>query len=122
MITEEHLDHWIKEIRYQLNGIVQEINEKRTGTHKGIKLDGAGFVSFEYLNEKASTINKTLHCIEWDMKNDNLLVEKIMKELRYRKKHPQAFNYAQFERWITDILKGGNGFPLPTKEELGLES
>jgi len=39
--------------------------------------------------------------------------EQIVKQLQYRKKHPQAFNYAQFEVWITDILKGGNGFPMP---------
>ena len=39
--------------------------------------------------------------------------QKIITHLEYRKKHPQAFNYAQFEVWITDILKGGNGFPMP---------
>ena len=36
--------------------------------------------------------------------------QKIVEELKYRKKYPQAFNYAQFEVWITDILNGGNGF------------
>ena len=39
--------------------------------------------------------------------------QKIIKQLEYRKKHPQAFNFAQFEVWITDILNGGNGFPIP---------
>lgn len=39
--------------------------------------------------------------------------QKIIEQLEYRKKHPQAFNYAQFEVWVTDILNGGNGFPLP---------
>ena len=46
------------------------------------------------------------------------LNKKIIKELKYRKKHPMAFNYAQFERWITDILAGGDGFPKITKKEL----
>lgn len=39
--------------------------------------------------------------------------QKIIEQLEYRKKHPQAFNYAQFEVWVTDILNGGNGFPIP---------
>ena len=39
--------------------------------------------------------------------------QKIVEHLEYRKKHPQAFNYAQFEVWVTDILNGGDGFPLP---------
>ena len=44
--------------------------------------------------------------------------KQIIKQLEYRKKHPQAFNYAQFESWITDILAGGNGFPRFTKDEI----
>jgi len=44
--------------------------------------------------------------------------EEIIKQLKHRKKHPQAFNYAQFERWVTDILAGGDGFPKFTKGEL----
>lgn len=121
MITEEHLVHWLREITYQLNGIIQEINATKLNGNKGMVV-GNGFVSFEYLREKASTIEGTIRCIKSDIKTDLVNVEKIMKELEHRKKHPQAMNYAQFERWITDILKGGNGFPLPTKEELGLES
>ncbi len=44
--------------------------------------------------------------------------QKIVKELKYRKKHPMAFNNAQFERWITNILEGGNGFPTITEKEM----
>lgn len=38
--------------------------------------------------------------------------QKIIEQLEHWKKHPQAFNYAQFEVWVTDILNGGNGFPM----------
>jgi len=68
MITQEHLEHWIKEIRYQLNGIRNEVSSTRL-TVKGIQV-GAVFVSFEYLEEKAGTIEGTIRCIEDDIKND----------------------------------------------------
>jgi len=121
MITEEHLNHWLAEITYQLKSITQEINATKLNGTKGMEI-GNGFVSFEYLREKAETIAGTIRCIESDIKTDLVNVEKIIKELEHRKKHPQAMNYAQFESWVTDILNGGNGFPLPTKKELGLES
>ena len=44
--------------------------------------------------------------------------QKIVEVLEYRKKHPQAFNYAQFEHWVTDVLKGGDGFPRFTDDEI----
>jgi len=52
-----------------------------------------------------------------EIADEILLNQKIRKELEYRKEHPQAFNYAQFEVWVTDIIKGGNGFPIPDFEE-----
>jgi len=123
MITAEHLEHWLTELKYQLNGILQEIaTEKVQMTGINVGKTGEAFVSFEYLQEKANTLHGVIGSIEWDIIHDTgenfMRVEKIMKELRYRKQHPQAFNYAQFERWITDILAGGDGFPLPTKEEM----
>lgn len=32
--------------------------------------------------------------------------EKIVKKLEYYKQYPQAMNYAQFERWVTELLEG----------------
>jgi len=43
----------------------------------------------------------------------------IIEQLEHRKKHPQAFNYLQFESWVTDILDGGNGFPIPKEFKTG---
>ena len=71
MITEEHLKHWLHEIEYQLQGILNEINAEKVQM-KGINVGktGENFVSFEYLHEKASTIKSVLGSIEWDMKHD----------------------------------------------------
>lgn len=68
MITQEHLEHWIKEINYQLQGILNEVAEERV-QQKGIQLEKT-FVSFEYILEKATTIKGTLHCIEDDVARD----------------------------------------------------
>jgi len=76
MITEEHLNHWISEIRWSLNGIEKEIGEAKLKDKKGIKISVSPninedvFVSFEYLQEKATIIQGTLRCIEDDMKNE----------------------------------------------------
>ncbi len=48
-----------------------------------------------------------------ELRDQILKNQKIVEQLEHRKKHPQAFNYAQFEVWVTDILNGGDGFPLP---------
>ena len=71
MITEEHLKHWIKEISWQLNGILSELNEDKV-VLKGINVgkNGEAWVSFEYLMEKAEIIQGTLRCIIWDMEHD----------------------------------------------------
>ena len=55
MIKEEHLNHWIKEIRWQLGGIKSELAHTK---EQGVLLKDGGFVSFEYLDEKATTIIK----------------------------------------------------------------
>jgi len=76
MITQEHLEHWIKEINWQLNGILNEVAESKLKGKKGIdikispQIDEDVYVSFEYILEKATTIWRTLHCIEDDIKND----------------------------------------------------
>ena len=69
MITEEHLEHWLKEIEYQLQGILNEVAEERVNKQKGIQLEKT-YVSFEYILEKASTIRQTIHCVRDDMMRD----------------------------------------------------
>jgi len=71
MITQEHLEHWITELRYQLSGIINEVNPDKV-VLKGINVgkNGEAFVSFEYIQEKAATIKGTIKCIEDDIKND----------------------------------------------------
>jgi hypothetical protein len=55
LITEEQLNHWIKEIRYHLTGIDLEVQPDK-------------FLSKEYIKEKATTIRGLTKCIEDDMK------------------------------------------------------
>jgi len=52
MITEEHLNHWLAEINYQLIGILNEVAEDKVKM-KGINVGetGEAFVSFEYILE-----------------------------------------------------------------------
>ena len=71
MITEEHLNHWIQEIDYQLTGILNEVAEDKVKM-KGINVGktGEAYVSFEYILEKAGTIKGTLRCIVDDMRRD----------------------------------------------------
>jgi len=69
MITEEHLNHWLKEIQYHLSGILNELGRSE-GVSKGISLNDKLYISFEYLLEKATTIKGTIHCIEDDMQRD----------------------------------------------------
>lgn len=69
MITKEHLEHWIKELRYALNGIGQEVGIGKVETN-GIKLPNGKFVSFEYIAEKVGTIGRTIDCIDYDILKD----------------------------------------------------
>ena len=69
MITEEHLEHWVSEIRYHLQGAVNEL-ARTVGVSNGVVLDNKAFVSFEYLLEKVNTAYSILHSIEDDMKRD----------------------------------------------------
>jgi len=77
MITKEHLEHWTKEIEYQLDGIRKEISSEKLGGTVGISVDnGRGvetstaYVSFEYLREKSDTIKRLLQNIYYDTEND----------------------------------------------------
>jgi len=73
LITQEHLEHIIKEIRYHLGGINSEIDDGKLGGINGIPIEtplAKVFVSFEYIREKANTIEGHLKWIEGDMKND----------------------------------------------------
>jgi len=73
MITEEHLKHWLGEIHWQLNGILQEIRMEKVAM-SGINVGehGEKFVSFTYLNEKAMKIEKFLAHIESEIINDEM--------------------------------------------------
>jgi len=71
LITQEHLEHWLKEIIYQLNGITGEINaEKVQMTIINVGKTGESVVSFEYLREKALIIQGLLANINYDIEND----------------------------------------------------
>ena len=77
MITQEHLEHWLKEIAYQLQGIKNEISNQKLTPHTGINLpldDGkTTFVSFEYLQEKSESITGLISSILYDIEHDNIL-------------------------------------------------
>lgn len=69
MITEEHLRHWLFEIRYALNGIRNEASKPDTIKSNGVVI-GESFFSFDYLREKVFTIEHLLKCIEDDIRTD----------------------------------------------------
>ena len=71
MIRKEYLEHWIKEIEWQLNGIKSEVKPEKV-VMGGINVgkNGENFVSFEYLQEKAEKIEGVLSCIKYDMAQD----------------------------------------------------
>lgn len=66
MITQEHLEHWITELNWALNGISNEVNKQKI---EGIKTEEAYF-SFNYVKEKTTILRGTIRCIEDDIKND----------------------------------------------------
>ena len=60
MITKEHLEHWLKEIKYQLGGIDSKLgSDDRAEDH-----------SFDYIAEKSNRISSLVKSIRWDMEND----------------------------------------------------
>ena len=60
MITQEHLEHWLSEIEYQLGGMSSKLqSEDRNENH-----------SLEYIQEKRDTIHKLIKTIKWDILND----------------------------------------------------
>lgn len=69
MIEKEHLEHWIGEVLYALNGIQKEINKSGFAEVTGELIHG-DYLSLEYLREKESTIRRLLGCINWDMIHD----------------------------------------------------
>jgi len=62
MITQEHLEHWLNEIKYQLGGIDSKLgSEDRAEDH-----------SFDYIAEKSNTIRQLVKNIVWDVENDEV--------------------------------------------------
>ncbi len=68
MITKEHLDYWIKEINYQLQGISNEADPEKE------------HVSLDYINEKITTIHGVIRSIESDVKFDGGPIQDDLKE------------------------------------------
>lgn len=77
MITQEHLEHWLSEMKYQLISIEKEITVNKLKHIVGINIDVGVksekkevFVSFDYLREKAFNLAHLVKSIEDDIKND----------------------------------------------------
>ena len=82
MITDEHLEHWIKQTRIRLDAMKSEISEKKLTPYfpldakprDGVQIDlstgQSVHVSFEYLREKIMLIEGFMKCIEDDVEND----------------------------------------------------
>jgi len=73
MITQTHLEHWLYEIRWQLNGILKEIDAEKVQMG-GINVgkNGEAWVSFEYLLEKAEKIQRFLELIDEEIISDEM--------------------------------------------------
>ena len=76
MITQIHLEHWISEISYALNGLESEAGKQKLKGKTGIRVAVSSntnedvHVSFEYIQEKITTIKGLISCIGTDIKND----------------------------------------------------
>jgi len=71
LITEDHLNQWLREILYQLNGISGEINPDKVILKLiNVGKTGEAVVSFDYLNEKQRTIRQLIKNIQFDMEHD----------------------------------------------------
>jgi len=71
MIRQEHLEHWVREIEWQLNGIKKEVRpDKVLMTGINVGNTGENFVSFSYLQEKVEAITGILHCLKYDITQD----------------------------------------------------
>jgi len=60
LISSDHLEHWLKEIKYQLGGLDSKLASPDAGEDH----------SLIYINEKVETIRCLLNSIFWDMKHD----------------------------------------------------
>lgn len=71
MITQEHLEHWIKQTQIRLDAMYSEIVQEKVKTDTvNVGVNGENIVSFEYLREKIGMIRGFMRCIEDDIKND----------------------------------------------------
>lgn len=70
MITEEHLEHWLFEIEYALNGIHSHINKKGFED----QMIGESHLSFSYLQEKADMIRNLLRQIRYEVQETKPVV------------------------------------------------
>jgi len=69
MIERDHLVHWLDEIKYALNGINTHLQKDGFKEMDGTMVNGS-HLSFDYLREKGTTIDRLLGCILNDMLHD----------------------------------------------------
>ncbi len=69
MISEDHLEHWLSEIQWQINGLTSELSKSGYLECDGLRLHGE-YLSLEYLREKKYKIQKLKEQIEWDIEHD----------------------------------------------------
>ena len=69
MITEEHLQHWLSEMQWQLDGINTELSKEKYKDTKGLDING-NHLSLKCLREKLTHLQGLKRCVENDMVND----------------------------------------------------
>ena len=79
MIREEHLNHWLIEMEYALNGIQKELNKKGYGAEVGLMINN-DYLSLTYLREKESTVRRLIDTIKWDMEHDGVSTLEIIHD------------------------------------------
>ncbi len=73
MITEDHLEHWLFEIEYCLNGIHTHLEKKGFKEMDGTMLNG-DHLSFTYLREKRDMIRNLLKQIRYEVQETRTVV------------------------------------------------
>ena len=79
MISEEHLEHWLSEMEYALNGIRNELNKKSYAKEVGLMIN-TDYLSLEYLREKEATLKRLIYDIKWDTEHDGVSTLEIIHD------------------------------------------
>ena len=73
MISQEHLDLWVRELSFQLAGIIN------------VDIADTNVVTVAHLNKKIKTIHRVLDSIKYDMEHDEdtiKLINDTLKDMR----------------------------------------